>query len=107
MCCRINLESDMDCRHGVSGGAFGENEIGISSEPGDDMASRPGGDMIANLKARTALRVRHAVFVIGVKEGVMGDLVGRHEEEECFGMGKGKGFCRHGKGKNEKKKRRL
>ena len=43
--------------------------------------------MIANLKARAVLGARDAVFVIGVKEGILGDVVSRHEVEECFWMG--------------------
>jgi hypothetical protein len=92
VCCRIDLESDVNRRYGVFGGAFAENQIGISSESGDNMASRSGWDMIANLKARAIFGARDAVFVIGVKEGIMGDLVGRHEVEECFWMG----FQSHG-----------
>ncbi|CZR65255.1 uncharacterized protein PAC_15155 [Phialocephala subalpina] len=65
--------TDRRTRYGVFAGAFAENQIGISSESGDDMASRPGWDMIANLKARAVFRARDAVFVIGVKEGIMGD----------------------------------
>ena len=92
MCCRIDLESDVNRRYGVFAGAFAENEIGISSESGDNMASRPGRDMIANLKASAVFGAGDAMFIIGVKEGIMGDLVSRHEVEECFWMG----FPSHG-----------
>jgi len=51
------------------------------------MASRPRRDVIANLKARAIFRARDMIFIIRVKEGIMGNLVSRHEVEECFWMG--------------------
>jgi hypothetical protein len=70
-----------------------ENQIGISSESGDNMASRNGRDMIANFKARRAFAgARHEAFIVRVKEGLLRDLIGWHEVGERFRMG----VCGHG-----------
>jgi hypothetical protein len=83
----MDLESDVNRGHGVLVGASAENQIGISSESGNDMALRRGWHMIANLKSKAPFGARDAVFVIRVEEGVIGKLIGRDEVEEWFGMG--------------------
>lgn len=40
--------------------------------------------MMVNVKARVTLGSRDAVFAIGVEEGILGDLISRHEAEWCF-----------------------
>lgn len=42
--------------------------------------------MIANLEAKATVGAGHKAPVVGVEEGVVGDLVRGHEVEECFWM---------------------
>lgn len=80
----------MNRRHRAPGAALTENQISISSESGDDMAARDRRHTIANFKAKCAFtRARHEAFIVRVKEGVIGDLIGWYEVEECFWMGGG------------------
>lgn len=65
-----------------------ENQIGISSESGNHMASGHGRHMVPNFKARLAiLRARYKALIVRVKEGVVGHLISWYEVEECFFMG--------------------
>ena len=60
--------------------------LGFSSRSGNNMTSRHGRDMIANLKAGLAVigARGHEEFVMWLGEGIEGSLIFRHEVEECF-----------------------
>ena len=88
MCSRVDLKGDVDGRHGKFSGAFTEDQVGISSKSGDDMASRQCCDVVTNFEARTmvAAGVGDEALVVGVQEGGVSDVVGGHEVEEGFWM---------------------
>ena len=86
MCRKVGLEANMKRRHGALEGSFVENQVSIPSKSGDDMTTRHGWNMIANIKAKATRGARDKALIIGAKESMVGDGVSRHKVEKCFLM---------------------
>ncbi len=73
---------------------FGEDQIGVPPQSGDDRTAGQRRDMVANLEAGAAPRVGYEGLVLGVEESILGHRVRGHEVEQGLRMG----FRGHGEG---------